>query len=209
MRLAQLPGIMRTIVREVQHYNGGTPVVDERPHASAEMERQGTRSGAWQGTMSSGNTPDPLHPGQSVTPHRPIGWDDNLETPAQAVFSTDDPAYDGEPGTLIQVRDWPPNPSDAIGNTSGSRSEQDTSDRDLQTGKAPNRIVRYMPRRIFGIANGMTTGTQGGEGFPWNADKDFLPHVPIARQALGTKGPQKLSDDNAAIPAVYAGNPRP
>lgn len=207
MKLSSLPRSVRGILTRGESYHGGHPTVDERPKSSRRMEMQGTRAGAWQGTSSQGNTPDPLHPGRTIS--GPPGWDDETEMPSQAVFNADNtPAYSIE-RTLIQTKDWPPNRSHNIIAPAAGRKEAIATDAALQTGGNPGHIIRLLPERVFGYANGMLTGQSGSEGFPWNADKDYIPHIPIARQAQGTKGPQKLSDDNVTIPAVFAGNPRP
>jgi hypothetical protein len=209
MRLSSLPKSLREVVSQVQKSGTGAAISGYARRASKWQEVQGTRAGAWQGTASSGNTPDPLQPGRTVTPDRPMGWDDPIEFPGEAAFSTVAPAYDNTEGTISQVTDWPPNPSRESLSPSIGHNEQMRTDAGIQMGPGPGRILRYMPLRVFGVVSA-GNGQRGTEAsFGGNiADRDYLQHIPIARQALGTKGPQKLSDDNAVIPAVYAGNPR-
>lgn len=200
--------------KQVEKFNARVPVITINISPPASVERQGTRASASQGTSSQANTPDPLDPSRPVSGKRHAftaderGWDDPVETPPIGIFSTDDPAYNSAPGNTVQVDRWPPNPSKEVIAPSIGHTEQIRTDRDLQLGPGPGRIDRWMPLRVFGVANGMTTGVRGGEGFPWNADMSHIDHLPVARQALGTKGPQKLADDNVPVPAVYAGNPR-
>jgi hypothetical protein len=209
MKIGNLPHSFEEVKRVVTKFQAAVPNIFENPAASPQKAAGGTRGGIAQGTSSAGNTPNPLGSGQSNTPGMAPGWDDAMETPPEAVFSTDAPAYDGAPGTIVQAAGWPANPSREALNPSADRAEQAPYSGSLHLGPPPGRIIRYMPERIFGFANGMDTGMIGSNGFPWNGDLGHINHLPIARQALGTKGPQKLSDDNAAIPAVYAGNPRP
>lgn len=208
MKLNELPKSLREVGTAVRKSGSGAAFNVLNIRASRTMQSQGTRAFAGQGTASSGNTPNPLRPGQSVTPGSPPGWDDMVEFPDAATFSTDAPVAGGAPGTVVQIADWPPNRSRGVISPTPGHKEQLRSDNDLHIGPGPGRIDRQMPERVFGVT-GMTTGHQGTEaGFYSMADKDYLPHVPIARQALGVKGPQKLADDNAVIPAIYAGNPR-
>jgi hypothetical protein len=209
MKLSSLPRSLREVVTQVKKSGTGAAFVDFGRRASGQQQAQGTRSGAHMGIASSGSTPDPLRPGRTVTPGQPLGWDAPIETPPIIAFSTDDPAYDGAEGTIIQTRDWPPNPSHDSLSPSVGHKEQLRTDGSLQLGPGPGRILRSVPARIWGIANA-STGQRGTEAsYDGNsASHDYLPHIPVARQALGVKGPQKLSDDNAVIPAVYAGNPR-
>lgn len=209
MKLSSLPKSLREIRTAVRSSGSGSAFSSLGARASQWQQAQGTRASATTGTMSAGNTPNPLQPGQTVTPDRPLGWDDQNEQPVGAVFSTVAPSYDGTEGSLIQTRDWPPNPSYDSLSPSVGHPEQLRTDAALQLGAGPGRILRSIPARIWGIASA-PTGARGTEAsYDGNtASHDFLPHIPIARQALGTKGPQKLSDDNAVIPAIYAGNPR-
>lgn len=204
----RLPRSLAQVRSAVQKSGTGAAIRLGR-RASAWQEAQGTRSFPGQGTMSSGNTPDPLSPGRSVTPRQPAGWDNPIETPVEAVFSTLAPVVDGTEGTIIQTDDWPPNVSRQSISPLGDRREQYRTDAAIQwQPEAPGRILRFLPERVFGVV-GISTGQRGGEyGYDSTADKDFLPHIPTPRKALGVKGPQKLADDNAVVPAVYAGNPR-
>ena len=186
----------------------GIPSILNDPRSSDLKLRQGVRATSAQGTSSMANTPNPLVPGGTLM--KGIGSDDPMETPPIFAFSTVAPDYDQVEGTIVQEKGWPQNPSRTeIGNAPADRSEQQLYSGSLHLGPPPGRIIRYLPERNAGFANGMLTGETGSPGFPWNGDFGHVNHLKIARQALGTKGPQKLSDDNAAIPAVYAGNPRP
>lgn len=208
MKLSQLPRSLAQVRVSVQKSGTGAALRLMGRRASAWQQGQGTRAFPGQGTMSSGNTPDPLNPGRTVTPDRPLGWDNQIETPTEAVFSTLTPVIDGTEGTIIQTDDWPPNPSREVRSGAAGRSEQMRTDATVQMGEMPNRIERQMPMRIYGVV-GITTGQRGSEaGYDSTAGKDYLAHIPVPRRALGVKGPQKLSDDNAVIPAIYAGNPR-
>lgn len=204
--LARLPRSLSQLRVAVQKSGSGAAIALGR-RASTWQQAQGTRATNTQGTASAGNTPDPLHPGQSVTPGRPPGWDDFTEQPPGAVFSTLAPEYPNTEHSLIQTRDWPPNPSHNIENPNIGHHEQLRTDNALHTGEGPGRIARFMPMRIWGvvIAGAQDRGSEGDTFPSW----DYIAHIPVARQALGVKGPQKLSDDNAVIPGVYAGNPRP
>lgn len=209
MKLSQLPGAVRVAMSQVKKSGSGTAFFDRGQPASIEEMAQGTRAFATQGTASASNTPNPLRPGESNTPNRKRGWDDELSTPTMSNFSTEKMVVEGEPGTIIQNRDWPPNPSHESMSPNAGHKEQGGPDGDLHMGSGPTRIMRMVPARIWGVDNA-STGQRGTEtSYDGNiAGHDYLAHVPVARQALGVKGPQKLSDDNAVIPAVYAGNPR-
>jgi hypothetical protein len=209
VKLSQLPGTVRAALAQVRKSGSGSAFTTGLMRPSREEMAQGTRAFATQGTASAGNTPNPLRPGQTVTPTRPPGWDDEILPPTLAYFSTDKVVVEGEPGTIIQNRDWPPNPSQESVSTHSGHREQVQPDGDLHMGEGPGRILRFVPVRIWGVDNA-ATGQRGTEAsYDGNtASHDFLAHLPIARQALGVKGPQKLSDDNAVVPAIYAGNPR-
>lgn len=208
------PFSFEAIKAGVMKFNASVPRLRIVKAASPQEEQSGgIRAFPQQGTMSQANTPDPLDPSRSVNGSRHnnggAGWDDIIETPPYAIFdSQDTPAIDGTEGTIIQVRDWPPNPSRDVIEPPSGHTEQLRTDFDLQSGPPPGRIARLMPMRIYGVANGMISGQRGDEGYPWNGDEGFMAHLPIARQAQITKGPQKLADDNVPIPSVYAGNPR-
>jgi len=207
MRLSSLPRSLRAVRSSVRNSGTGAAVLNLGRRASAVADRQGTRAFPGQGTMASGNTPNPLHPGQTVTPHDPQGWDQVGLTPAMTNFSPD-VIEAGATGVQIQTRDWPPNPSAESLSAPAGRSEQIRTDASIQLGAAPGRILRLMPARIYGVV-GPSNGQRGSEdGYYAIADKDYLRHHDISHIAQGVRGPQKLSDDNAVIPAIYAGNPR-
>lgn len=207
MKLSLLPRMSRflgEVVSAVQKSGSGEDINYNR-----HRQTSGLFSDTSVGTMSSSAESDPLNPGRSQTPGKPYGWDDPVIGEAFA-FSTAKPAYDQTEHANVQNKGWPSNRSRAIANAGGERSEVLPTDRELQVGPMPGRIARYMPERVFGIVT-PGTGTPGSEAAIGGADENrsFLAHVPVARQPHQTKGPQKLSDDNAIVPAVYAGNPRP
>lgn len=204
MKLSSLPRSVAQLRVAVQKSGTGAAIAIGR-RASAWQMAQGTRATASQGTASAGNTPDPLHPGRSITPNKPAGWDDATEMPDDAVFSTDDPAYVNTEHATIMTRDWPPNPSRNVESYNVGHKEQLRTDNELHLGEGPGRIARFMPLRVFGAVVVAADRGMEGDTFP---SQEYLPHIPVARQALGVKGPQKVADDNAVIPAVFAGNPR-
>lgn len=208
----QLPRRLAPISGLVSRFRGGVPALWIVTPSSPRELLQGTRASGEQGTSSSSWTPDPLVVGGTISSSRGIdaGWDDPSITPVSAVFSTDTSGDIPNPShTIVQTAGWPGNPSlTEYDSRGGERVEQALVSGDLHSGPTPARIPRYLPHRIHGTISPSTGGTGAGEGFPYNGDKDFVPHTWAARQALGTKGAQKLADDNAVIPAVYAGNPR-
>jgi hypothetical protein len=206
MKLSSLPRSLSAIRSAVQKSGSGAAIAIGR-RASAWQDAQGTRAFPSQGTAA--NTPNPLVPGGRLDPSRPAGWDNVKQNPVEATFSTETTVRDGTEGTIIQVRDWPPNPSSESLSPSVGHGEQMMTGVALQIGPGPGRIARQVPQRVFGVAMA-STGQRGSEVSygGGNANRDFLAHIPVARQALGVKDPQKLADDNAVIPAVYAGNPR-
>lgn len=206
MRLSSLPRSLREVRTAVQKSGTGAAFLDMGRRASSFAQVQGTRAGAWQGTASTGNTPNPLVEGQTITPNLPLGWDSEQETAPILQFSTDAPTMEVD-GAAAQTRDWPPNVSrDSIAPNSGHR-EQGGTDGSLHMGEGPGRILRSIPNRVFGVV-GITTGQRGSEDGVYSiADKDYLRHIPVARMAQGIVQ-IPTNDDNAVIPAVYAGNPR-
>lgn len=104
--------------------------------------------------------------------------------------------------TVTQVRGWPPNPALNILPTPGSRESQTRTDSELQTHPAPGRILRQLFSRAFGA-----TG-ESGYAFPFDGAWQFLPHVNVPRSVQQSGPFVRVYDDNAPIPAVYAGNPR-
>jgi hypothetical protein len=209
MKLSTLPTSLREVITQVKKSGSGSSFFSMGRTPSPNEMRQGTRASPQMGHASASNTPNPIHPGESNSPIRPFGWDNEVTTPPITQFSTEKVVVEGEPGTIIQNRDWPPNPSRESYSPNSGHGEQVSRDGDLHMGPGPTRILRMMPMRIWGIDNA-STGQRGTEAsYNGNgASHDYLHHAPVARQALGVKGPQKLSDDNAVIPAVYAGNPR-
>lgn len=104
--------------------------------------------------------------------------------------------------TVTQERGWPPNPARAIMAPSGSRSSSVRTDDELHTQPAPQRIVRQLFVRVFGNIG------ESGHAFPMTAGLSYLPHVFVPRAAQRTGPMRRQYDDNAPIPAVYAGNIR-
>jgi len=204
----KLPRSLRDVTTVMSRFNGSTPSIDTAPLAASpeRMRIPGVRATTAQGTSSSANTPDPLHPGRTVG-GAPLGWDDEHEVPTRAIFSEEHPNGPGAPGTVVSFP-WTANPSVIVAGSSADRSEQQLISGDLQLGPAPNKIPRYLPTRMAGSITGDFGSNAPGPGFPWNGDFQHIDHLWTARAALGTKGPQKLSDDNAVIPAVFAGNPK-
>lgn len=205
-RLSSLPRSLREVRTAVQKSGTGAAFLDMGRRASSWQQVQGTRAGPGQGTASAGNTPNPLVEGQTVTPDRPLGWDDPMQTPPILQFSTFAPTPEVE-GAATQTRDWPPNVSrDSISPNAGHREQVDMSGQ-LNMGEGPGRILRSIPNRVFGVV-GITTGQRGSEDGVYSiADKDYMRHIPVARMAQGIVQ-IPTNDDNAVIPAVYAGNPR-
>ena len=104
--------------------------------------------------------------------------------------------------TVTQVRGWPANPVSNILPYPGSRESQRRTDGELQTGSSPPRILRQLYARIFGNIG------ESGHAFPLDGAFQFLPHV-ITPRSITRSGPLvRVSDDNAPVPAIYAGNPR-
>lgn len=105
--------------------------------------------------------------------------------------------------TTSQVRGWPANPARDVRSAPGTREVVLRTDAELQTQPAPARIIRTLFVRIFGNIG------ESGYAFPYDAGFAFIPHHTVPRRAQGTSGPMyRLRDDNANIPAIYAGNPR-
>lgn len=105
--------------------------------------------------------------------------------------------------TVTQERGWPPNPASNILAPSGRRESQLTTDHELQIGAAPGRVLRQMFARVFGYI-----GPDLVASFPYNAEFSTIPHQYVPRAAQRTGPMVRGYDDNAPIPAVYAGNPR-
>ena len=115
----------------------------------------------------------------------------------------------GNPDEIITTSPWPPNAANWKENPGGGRQEQSITSGGLQTGPPPGRILRQLYDRVHGNDGAMTGQPYGtGGSLPYQESWQYMAHLKVPRQALGTKGPQKLADDNAYIPAVFAGNPR-
>ncbi len=113
----------------------------------------------------------------------------------------------GDAGTVLNTpgtpRYWPRNPAQRIFSPSGSRSEQLQTGFEQQIQPAPGRILRQMFERNQGVISDDLMAS-----FPYDAGWSFIPHQFIPRKPMGVGPMPRQSDDNAAIPAVYAGNPR-
>lgn len=106
--------------------------------------------------------------------------------------------------TVTQVRGWPANVARAIFSRRAGRESQIETGWELQTGPEPPRILRQMFERM----RGQIGGEAGQATFPYNAEWSLLIHHTIPREAQRTGPYVKGTDDGAAIPAIYAGNPR-
>lgn len=104
--------------------------------------------------------------------------------------------------TQSQVRGWPANPAYPILPTPGSREMVLRTDSEMQAQPAPPRILRYLFARNMGNIG------ESGHQFPMNADLSYLPHRDVPRVPQRTGPLRRQYDDNAPIPATYAGNPR-
>lgn len=142
----------------------------------------------------------PTHtfPGQGSMPAIP-------PTPTFTVFAPDGPQVPNTQG--VAQHPWPGNTGRPVGNPSGGRSSAIATDWQLQTGPAPTRIQRDLFDRMRDMVGPTGGNDVGMASFPYNAEWSWLPHVPIVRHVYAVKD-FKSFDDNAVIPAVYAGNPR-
>lgn len=107
------------------------------------------------------------------------------------------------PNTEGLRRWWPLNKARESVSPNGSRSEQFRTEYELQVQKAPSRILRQIYDRNQG-----TIGDDMMAVFPYDAAWSYIPHQPIPRRPMGVGPMPRMSDDNAPIPAIYAGNPR-
>lgn len=107
------------------------------------------------------------------------------------------------PNTEGRPRFWPLNRAREIFSPSGSRSEQLRTDVEQQIQPAPGRILRQMFERNRGVISDDLMAS-----FPYDAGWSFIPHQFIPRKPMGVGPMPRMSDDNAPIPALYAGNPR-
>lgn len=104
--------------------------------------------------------------------------------------------------TVTQTRGWPPNPAENILSPSGNRTGVLSTSDELQVQPAPGRILRQLFARVFGF-----TGDGPVAGVPVTAEWSLIPHQYVPRSAQRTGPSLRGMDDNAPIPAVYAGNP--
>jgi hypothetical protein len=81
------------------------------------------------------------------------------------------------------------------------RSAVITTDESLQIGPPPERI-----RRISATLNGGMVGN-GINSFPGTAGEAYIPHIPSLPFRKDNATAYRGIDDNAVIPATYAGNP--
>jgi len=85
----------------------------------------------------------------------------------------------------------------------GGRSAVITTDHELQTGPGVDGIDHMQNANNHGkIGNNVS-------GFPTTGGMNFIGHVPIVHvaQGVGNNIPGNGIDDNAVIPAIFAGNP--
>lgn len=191
-------------MRKLLAYHGGQrPDISVNRPASPQEMVQGTRApqqfGHW-ATPGSFTGRDPDVSG---------GWDQPITTPPITQYDYGDGPEVSNAQSNKTTYPWPPNRArDEINPTPG-REEQLRTDVALQIGPGPGRILRHMYERVYGTNGSANFGTPVGiPDMPWETSWLYIPHVKVPRKALGTKGPQKLSDDNLAIPAIFAGNPR-
>jgi hypothetical protein len=99
---------------------------------------------------------------------------------------------------------WPRNALLAILAPAGDRSSQITTDHELQTGPTPGKIPRLFNERMRG-----SVWENGSNAFPATASFSIVPHTQIPRRAQTASAyGRKYFDDDAIIPALYAGSPR-
>lgn len=198
----QLPKSISEI-RRLIGYNAGRPPADINVNRQAPPQTlvQGTRAFATQGTWS--------HPGSWNNEPYGEGADDEPWTPPITQYDYGDGPEVSNTQTNKTTYPWPPNRARDEINPSIGHNNQLRTDVELQVGPGPGRILRHMYERVYGTNGSANFGTPVGiPDMPWETSWLYIPHVKVPRKALGTKGPQKLSDDNLAIPAIFAGNPR-
>jgi len=105
--------------------------------------------------------------------------------------------------TATQLRGWPYNEPQPIYAPSGNRTGAMATDSELQTGPAPQRVLRTLFQRVRGYI-----GPDLAASFPYNAEWSLIPHQFIPRRPYRVGPPARSIDDNAVVPPVYAGNPR-
>lgn len=109
-----------------------------------------------------------------------------------------------KPNTQGLRRFWPLNRVIESISPSPGRSHQLRTDYELQVQPAPGRILRQLWTRNQGVI-----GDDLMASFPYDAAWSLIPHQFVPRRPQGTGPLWHQSDDNAPIPAIYAGNPRP
>jgi hypothetical protein len=143
-------------------------------------------------------------------------------SPAQGTsnrpFTTDE-AYPPDTGVNLPVHDkeTPPYPAKAWpqrwtrvlpGRAQSDRGEQEQTGWELQVGPPPGRIPRPETINAGGIIGGVNGNQVGINAFPYNGDLAYLAHQRIIRGYRNPSYPARVIDDNAHVPALYAGNPR-
>lgn len=189
----QFPKSLAEFKTLIGYNRGNTPRdIDFNKQASPQEMMQGTRAASYMGHWSD-----------------PSGYDDEVWTPPITQFDYGDGPQIANTQTNKTTWPWPPNPALNEISPPGTRDEQIRTDFELQTGEAPGRILRQLYMRVQGN-NGNVFGTNVGTvEMPYMTSWQYMEHLKVPRKALGTKGPQKLADDNLPVPAIFAGNPRP
>lgn len=134
-----------------------------------------------------------------------MGHEGGPKQPPTATSFGGGPEVPNTQSTVSQVRGWPANPATNIlpNPQQGSREMVLDTRYELQSQPPPGRILRQLFARVFGNIG------ESGHGFPFDGGFSYVPHLTIPRTAQRNTGPhRRMMDDNAPIPAIYAGNPR-
>lgn len=94
------------------------------------------------------------------------------------------------------------------GQQQSSREYELRTDVELQIGPPPGRIPRCETANMGGMIGSGTGTPVGVSSFPYNGDMAYLVHQRIIRGSTNPSLPARTIDDNAHVPALYAGNPR-
>jgi hypothetical protein len=126
-----------------------------------------------------------------------------LNGPKDAPIRTQFGDAGSRPNTDGKPRWWPRNIARESRSANAGRTEQLRTDYELQVQPAPTRILRQVFDRNRG-----TIGDDFAATIPYDAGWSLIPHQVIPRKPMGVGPMPRQSDDNAPIPAIYAGNPR-
>lgn len=140
--------------------------------------------------------------GQGTRATVPMGHLGGPKIPPTATQSGGNESIPNTEHTVTQERGWPANPALNILPTPGARESQTRTDSELQTQPAPGRVLRQLFARALGNIG------ESGHQFPVDAGYSFIPHQNVPRTPMLTGPMLRQYDDNAPIPAVYAGNVR-